>query len=246
MNLRTHILVLSTLTSFAACKSDKPAKDSPAPGAHPAEPAKPAVDPKLAAVLPKKAPPAFEAWDLPGRAKAWQGAWVSEASIGSPLALAIDGAAATSWDGKAEKKLGFELESPCSALLVEKGADGSSSSTTSHFTVKAGKLVEGLGDAGSRKGKAAIACVSNRVLSLDEAGACLSWSSDFGNWKSEPGKCGFAQKDGKEVFVATIDGHDTALLVDGDTLMSEQLAHKSSASYPDFAAAKAARDAAKP
>lgn len=221
------------LLVVACSKNDK---DKPKEADKPGDPApKPTeADP----ALPKKAPPAFAAWDLPGRAKAWQGAWVSEESIGSPIALEINGAKATTWDGKAEKHLEFALESPCSATLTEKTASGSSG-TTSHFTVKNGKLVEGLGDAGSRKGKSAVACVSNEVLTLDDAGTCLAWSKMFDDWKSEPGTCGFAQKDGKEVFTAKVNGMDVTLDLDGDAMMSEQLAKKSSASFADFAAAKA-------
>ncbi len=67
----------------------------------------------------------------------------------------------------------------------------------------------------------------------------------FDRWKSEPGKCGFTQKDGKDVFTATANGNEDTLVSDGDAMMSEQLATSSSKSYPDFAVAKAARDAAK-
>ena len=228
-------LLLTAITATACKKEDKAADK---PGVAKADEA-PAVSDELAAVLPKHAPAEFAAWDLPARAKAWQGAWISEASLGSPHAMEIKGAVVTTWDGKTEKTLAFELESPCSAKLVEKSAGGSSS-TTSHFTLKNGALVEGLGDAGSRKGKAAVACVSNEVLTLDESGTCLSWSSMFDKWQSEAATCGFATKDGKEVFTAKVNGMDTVLLIDGDALMSEQLSKKSAAKQADFAAAKAA------
>lgn len=233
--MKTSMMVIAALAAVGCDKKPSESKGEPAKGE-----AKAPVSDELAAVLPKKAPPAFAAWDLPARAKAWQGAWVIEQMLGSPSALEIKGAAATSWDGKAEKTLAFELESPCSAKLIERGADGSTSSTTSHFTLKNGALVAGLGNAGSRSGKTAIACVSNEILVLDEAGACTSWSNDFGRWKSEPGTCAFAQKDGKEVFTAKIHGSDTELTVDGDALLSTQLAGKSATKQADFAAAKAA------
>ena len=82
--------------------------------------------------MPKKAPGAFASWDLPARVKAWQGAWVSEQSLGFPTAVEVKGATAATWDGKAEKHLSFELESPCSAKLMEHAADGSSAGTTTH------------------------------------------------------------------------------------------------------------------
>jgi hypothetical protein len=240
--MKTLSIILLALVASPACskKTDNTERGGNAPKS--SEPAAPPVDDKLAAALPAKAPAAFSTWDLPARAKAWQGARVTEQSLGFSIALEVKGASATIWDGKVEKQLGFALESPCSAKLVEHGADGSSSSTTTHFTIKNGALVEGLGDAGSRKGKAAVACISNQVLTLDDAGTCLAWSSMFDDWKSGPATCGFTQKDGKDVFTANVNGRDTSLVVDGDALLSEQLVQKSSVSFPDFAAAKAARD----
>ena len=233
-----HILMFASLLAASACKKDKAAGDPP--NAAPGQPAAaPAVE-----VSASKMPAEFQSWDVASRAKAWQGAWVTEQSLGFPTALEVKGTQLTTWDGKAEKHLEFELESPCSAKLIEK-QNGGESSTISHFTIKNGALVAGLGDAGSRKGKAAIACVSNQIFTLDDAGTCLAWSSDFGRWKSEPGKCGFAQKDGKDVFTATANGSESTLVIDGDAMMSQQLATSSAKSYPDFAAAKAARDAAK-
>ena len=233
----TAALAAPACSKDAAKAADSAGKaaDSPAPAAAPS-----AADP--AAAIPTDLPAPFAAWDLPARAKAWQGAWVSEQSLGFGVATEIKGAAVTTWDGKAEKHLTFQLESPCSAKLVEASSGGGTSSTTSHFTLRAGKLVEGLGDAGSRKGKTAIACVSDKILLLDESGTCTTWENDFGRWKSEPGTCGFAQKDGKEVFTAKIRDSAYELQIDGDALLSAQLAGHSSAPFPDFAAAKAARD----
>ncbi len=232
-------LIATTLlfTAITACKKDEKTTDQPGVAAKSEE--APAVSDELSAVLPKHAPSEFAAWDLPARAKAWQGAWVSEASLGSAQAMEITGAVVKTWDGKAEKTLAFELESPCSAKLVEKSAGGSSS-TTSHFTIRGGALVEGLGDAGTRKGKSAIACISNQVLTLDEAGTCRSWSSMFDKWESEAATCGFATKDGKEVFTAKVNGMDTTLLIDGDALLSEQLSKQSAAKQADWTTAKAA------
>lgn len=246
MRLAHLFMITTSLATLgtAACKKENKDASGAAAGGATAKTADPGGEPagELAAVLPKGAPAEFTAWELPARAKAWQGAWVTEQSLGSKIAIEVKGAAVTTWDGKAEKHLAFELESPCSAKLVEKGADGSTSSTTSHFTIKGGALVLGLGDAGSRKGKSAVACISNAVLTLDDAGTCLAWSSMFDKWKSEPGKCAFAQKDGKDVFTATVNGMETTLQIDGDAMMSEQLARVSAKSSPDFAGAKTARD----
>lgn len=238
--MMTRWWVAAALVASAACSSKDGSKSDKTEPSSVKSPDKPADDP-LAVVLPKQAPDAFAAWDMLGRAKAWQGAWVTEQSLGSAIALEVKGAAVTSWDGKAEKKLGFALESPCSAKLTEETAGGKTS-TVSHFTVKDGKLVTGLGDAGSRKGKAAVACVSNKILTLDEAGKCVSWDNMFDKWKSEPATCKFDKQDGKDVFVASVNGRDTTLMIDGDALLSEQLAKVSAKSHPDFAAAKAARD----
>ena len=219
------------LVGLAACsKTSDPAQK----GSGKATESAPAADDKLAGVLPAKAPPAFAAWDLPARAKAWQGAHVVDG-----LAYEIAGTVAKVWDGTAEKKLTFTLESPCSAKLMEKSADGSESGSVATFTLKGGKLVAGLGEAGSRKGKSAIACVGGQVLTLDDAGTCLAWSSMF-EWKSEPGTCAFAQQGGKEVFTAKVNNSDTTLVVDGDALMTEQLVNAHSSDFPDYAAAKAA------
>ena len=164
-----------------------------------------------------------------------------EQSLGFSVALRVDGATATMWDGTAEKHLEFALESPCSATFTERSPSGSSSTTT-HFTIKNGVLVAGLGDAGSRHGTSAIACVSNQILTLDDAGACLAWSTQFDEWKSKPAACGFAQRAGHEVFTATLEGADRELVIDGDAMMSDQLAQSPGTAFPDFAAAKAARD----
>jgi hypothetical protein len=188
---------------------------------------------------PTNVPPEFATWDLVARAKAWQGARLVDPSLGSKLAIEVAGTAAKTWDGTQEKTLEFSLESPCSAKLSEK-KNGSSSSTIYHFTIKDGQLLD-VSDAGSRRGKAAIACVSNTILTLDASGACLSWDSMFDKWKSSPAHCGFEQKDGKEVFVAKqINGMDYTLIEDGDALVSAPTTP--SKSYPDLAAAKAARD----
>jgi hypothetical protein len=241
--LQTLICLASGSLALVACKKDT-ATTPPAAGDVAAKPAAGDSPPASAAAIPANLPAAFAAWDLPARAQAWQGAWVSEQSLGFAEAFMIAGTTATSWDGKVEKKLGFALESPCSARFSE-SSGGGTSSTTTHFTLVGGKLVEGLGDAGSRKGKTAIACVSDQILTLDEAGACTAWEMHFERWESTPATCALVQKDGKDAFTAKVHDADYSLIADGDALLSDQLAHKSSAAFTDFAAAKAARDAKK-
>jgi hypothetical protein len=198
------------------------------------------IDP--AAMIPAGLPDAFTAWDLPARAKAWQGARLTQPSIGFKIAIDVAGKTITTWDGKTEKALELEMESPCSMKIVENMAGGQSSTTT-HYTMRSGKLLQGLGDAGSRNGKTAVACISNAIFTVDDTGACTQWTANFGKFERAKSTCGFAQKAGKEVFTASVNGMDVALIVDGDAMFSEQLGNANAQSFADFAAAKAARDA---
>ena len=191
-------------------------------------------------VLPANAPEVFAQWDMPGRAQAWQGAWLSQPGVGFFLALEVTGARVASWDGKVEKIMVFALESPCSAKFIERSTAGESSSTT-HFTVKGGKLLAGLGDAGSRNGKAAIVCASNVILALDASGRCTQFTPSFGIYNEGPGQCALASKAGVEVFTATIAGAPLELVVDGDAIYSAQLGKTPDQGFADFAGAKAAR-----
>ncbi len=204
-----------------------------------AAPADAATDWRLT-VLPANAPAVFAQWDMPGRAQAWQGAWLSQPGVGFFLAVEVTGARVASWDGKVEKNMVFALESPCSAKFIERSTAGESSSTT-HFTVKDGKLLAGLGDAGSRNGKAAIVCASNVILALDASGKCTQFTPSFGNYSEGSGRCALASKAGVEVFTATIAGTPLELIVDGDAIYSAQLGKTPDQGFADFAAAKAAR-----
>ncbi len=111
------------------------------------------------------------------------------------------------------------------------------------------QALTGLGDAGSRKGSEAIACVSNKIFTLDAKGTCTEWTAsmfDKGKYKQQPAMCGFKQDGGKEIFAVTINGNERTLEVHGDALMSQPLAQSHSEKMADFATAKAARDAKKP
>lgn len=198
-----------------------------------------ALDWRLA-VLPVNPPVSFAAWDMPGRAQAWQGAWLSQPGAGFFVAIEVAGANVIRWDGKVENRLFFALESPCSAKFIERSTAGESSSTT-HFTMRAGKLLAGLGDAGSRNDNAAIVCASDVILVLAKNGICTEVTPSFGKYNSAPGKCALRRKAGVEVFTATVHGSELELIVDGDAIYSKQLGTTPDQGFADFAAAKAAQ-----
>ncbi len=236
----TRIALLALVLSITACSKKKES----APADDPTSAKKP-TDDKAAA----GGGGSWAAWDMAARKAAFQGAHVTPGeALGAWDAWNITGDKVTVWNGTAEKTLDLTLMSPCEAKITEKGADGSSSSTVSHYTLQDGKLVTGLGDAGSRKGAEAVACISNKVFTVDAKGVCTEWSGsmfDDGKYEQKPGTCGFKKDGDKEVFAATADGHETTLGVYGDALLSEQLANTHSEKVADFAAAKAARDAKK-
>src|SRR5438067_3967086 len=228
--MKSSIAICIALTSATACK--KKTADS----GEGATASKPAADDKAASGP-------FAAWDMAGRKAAFQGAMVGPGdAIGTWQAWKVEGTKITIWDGKAETVAELSLPSPCEAVIsvTEKGG---SSSTTQHFTIENGQIIAGLGDAGSRKGNAAVACVSNKVVTLDDAGKCLEWEQDMFDktkYKSSPGKCGFAKDGGKDVFKATVNGSESTLDVHGDALYTEQLAQAHSEKAADWAAAKTA------
>ncbi|MCA9677691.1 MAG: hypothetical protein H6709_24080 [Kofleriaceae bacterium] len=231
---------LSAVTLLAtACKKDG---DKPGPAAEKA------ADRGAAKAPP--APPApsgpFAAWDMAARRAAFDGAFVTPGgSLGSWEAWDLHGTKATVYDGKADKELELAVLSPCEVKLTEHLPDGSSSGMVAHYTLQDGALITGLGDAGARKGKAAIACISNTVFELDEAGTCTEWKADMfedGKYKAAPATCGWQTEGDQELFVATVHGSESKLQVHGDALMTDQLARVHAEKVADFAAAKAARD----
>jgi len=185
----------------------------------------------------------FAAWDMAGRQAAFQGAWVTPGDgLGSWQAWNVTGGKVTIWDGTADKTLEFKLISPCEAKTTLEH-DGAKESTIHHYTLLDGKIAAGLGDAGSKKGDDAIACISNKIFTL-EKGKCTEWSAsmfDDGKYEQKPGTCSFKG----DTFTAIDEGHETVLKVMGDALLSEQLAQTHSEKVADYAAAKAARDAKK-
>jgi hypothetical protein len=189
------------------------------------------------------------AWDMAARKAAFQGAHVAPGgSIGLWEAWNVEGTKVTVYDGKAETVAELEVVTPCEATFRVTSPDGSSSGTTHHYTIEAGQLVIGLGDAGSRKGNTAVACISNKIVTLDASGTCLAWEQDMfekTKYESSPATCSFGKDGDKEVFKATVNGYETSLEVHGDALYTEQLAKVHNEKAADWAAAKAARDAKK-
>ena len=232
-----HLVI--ALALFTACKKSEKTE--------PSSSAKPTADMPAGKSGAAPAGP-FGAWDMPARQAAFQGAHVAPGSaLGMWEAWEVAGDKVTTWDGKTEKKLEFKLISPCEVKITEK-SDGGSSSTTHHYTLLDGKIVTGLGNAGSRKGPEAVACVSNAIFTVDAKGTCTEWSPpmfDDGKYEQKPGTCGFKKDGDKEVFVATVNGSESTLEVHGDALLSQQLAGSHSEKVADFAAAKAARETKK-
>lgn len=191
----------------------------------------------------------WAAWDMPARKAAWQGAWAGPGNaLGSNLAYKVEGTKVTMWDGEKETTAELVLQSPCEAYIKESNPDGSTSGSISHYTLEGGTLMTGLGDAGTKKGNSAIACVSNTIFTLDDKGACTEWEADMFDatkYKSHPGTCSWGKDGDKDVFKATTNGMDVSVPVHGDAIYSDQIAETHLEKQTDWAAAKAKRDAAK-
>jgi hypothetical protein len=183
-------------------------------------------------------PAEFTAWDMASRQAAWQGAWAGDGeALGLKAAWTVNGDNVDYFDKNGEKHLTLKLQSPCSAALEEHGADGSTSSTITVYTIKDGQLITGLGDAGQKKGDQAVVCGGGKVFTVDAKG-CTMWEDDFGRLSSKPGDCGFAKDGDKDIFRYKVDGYESKLIVDGDVIWSEQLSMRHAAKQADLAAAK--------
>lgn len=208
---------------------------------HDAPAASKATEPAAAKAPAGDFPPAFAAWDMGARQTAWQGAWAGDGeAAGLKAAWKIDGDSIDFFDKSGEKHLTLKLQSPCSAAFEEHGADGSTSSTITVYTLKDGQLITGLGDAGQKKGDSAVVCGGGKVFTVDAKG-CTMWEDDFGRLSSKPGDCGFAKDGAKDIFRYKVDGYESKLIVDGDVIWSEQLSMTHAAKQPDLAAAKTAQ-----
>lgn len=241
----TRIGLLALTVTLMACQADAPKVDAKVAPTKLGEPA--AGKPDAPAPTADAGP--FGAWDMAARRAAFAGAHLAPGDyLGAWVAWDVQGTKVKVWDGTAEKTYDLAVKSPCEVEVIE-ASDGGSSSTTHHYTLKGGQLgqlVMGLGDAGSRKGPEAVACISNAVVTLDASGHCLQWKEsmfDKGKYESQPGTCAWVKDGDKELFAATVNGSETRLVVDGDALLTEQLQTTHSEKMADFAAARAARDA---
>lgn len=177
--------------------------------------------------------PDFSSWDMPAKAKAWQGAFLID---DGREAMSINGDQVTNWDGLQEFTYTLELVSPCSGWLVEGGVKNGVT-----YTVVGGSLrYTGLSGGGYRRGKEAIVCRVGVYL-LDVTGTCTYWQESSGDWSKTPGACGFKPRaDGSEVFFVHHEGINEIFTIEGDSLVPGGLATQKVA---DYATAKAAVDA---
>ena len=182
-------------------------------------------------------PAEIAAWMPKGANEAWQGAWASRLTLrtsgtismaGDPAAIEIKGDKARVFDGKTEQELGFVIDSPCSAsfkqAITEGSMKGGTSSHSKQFLLKDGKLLAGEGAVGYRKGKAAIVCMSgmDKLVTLDDKGACKSWNMMFDEWKSKDTTCTWSTVDGKDLLTVGTGDWSSKLVADGDLLQNEQ------------------------
>lgn len=91
----------------------------------------------------------------------WQGAWTVEVEIGEFEAWEIKGNKLTTWDGKQERAMEFQIDTPCSGQRI----DGSGASFVT-FVFDGDKLHLGK-DAGIKKGNLLLACREGKAFLWD-------------------------------------------------------------------------------
>jgi hypothetical protein len=223
----TSLLLVVLIATLGACSKSESKPETKPETAKP-EPAKPAA----------KAGPDFAAWDMEGKAKAWQGAWLVKEN-GTIQAWVVTGDKVQTWDGKEEKTYTLKVVAPCRAFF----ATESGMQYPREFGVTNGKVRFRSMGAGVRKGAEAFFCDgSGEWFVLDAAGKCTMWKDDFGKMTSAAAECGL-KKDaaGAEVFFhkGTNEGE---FAIEGDAILSST-SFDTEAVVGDFAAAKAAREA---
>jgi hypothetical protein len=174
----------------------------------------------------------FAAFDLPGVAKKWQGSWVVD---GGAAAWDVRGDEVTVYDGATEKTLELAVKTPCQVATIAR-SDGGTSSTIHKFAFDGDTLYAGLGNAGVKKGDAIVACVSNKVFTL-EGGKCQAWKESMfhdGKWESEDATCSMSDQDGTQIFEA--DG--TKLELVGEALVDAQMKNNPAKRTGNFEEAK--------
>lgn len=187
---------------------------------------------------PTKWPTAFADFgDAATSQAAWQGAWAGEGfGIGSTAAWHVAGEKMTFIDkAKGEQQFTLSIESPCSAGVGKTGGGW-----VNTYTLRNGELITGLGDAGYRKGNAALVCGGGSIWHFNGT-ACTRWDLRFRKWESAPATCGLRQEEGKDIFFYSQSDSETKVPIDGDTVWSAQLANTHAKKFPDFAAAKSAQ-----
>jgi hypothetical protein len=165
---------------------------------------------------------------------ALQGAWVGPdtANLVNKAAYEIKGDDVTKTNAKGETEtFKLKLEMPCQFGFAK--PDGSTYRMGA--LVKDGQILWGGGDYGYRKGDYAVMCAGLEAHTV-EKGTCYVKSMS-GRWK-EDAKCGFKQKDGKEVFYWDWAGKEDSAEMDGDMLKVNKA--EQATKVADIAAAKAA------
>lgn len=169
--------------------------------------------------------------------KKWQGAWVLETgSLGHYEAWEVKGNVVTAWDGKVEKTLELQIDSPCSGQVIEKGKDGSKSGSGIDFVFEGDKLHTGMGDAGIKKGDKYLACGAGKIFVFDGK-KCEAHENMFGRWEHAATEC--KVEGGKFTGKRPGMGSMTAdMTVVGDVMMNDQMKGNKVEKAANFAEAK--------
>lgn len=238
--MKTIALLVSIGLAATACGKGSDDQAGPAQNAQEAQSgqevaqAQPAGDP--AAAEPQSTSQGLD----PAVGAKLQGNWiVGGSTIGTREAWQVMGDKVTIWDGKEEKTLDFAVTSPCTVKTTEKGADGSSSSTVSVFVFDGDTLYKGLGSAGLRNGGLVVACMGGGVYTYQE-GTCIRWQESMlgeGKWEKKDAECKIDQHGG--VFEVT-GPQGGKLNVQGEVLMTEQMAENKAQKFDTWEEAKAA------
>lgn len=181
------------------------------------------------------------------RRTAWQGSHVMPGGGDDLIAIHVDGTSMKTWDGKTESTGELSIYGPCEVGVPGYGTGAGKGGWVGTYTVENGELITGLGNAGAKKGKKAIACVMGKMLALDENGTCVEWTRKPlhpTEYESKPGTCGWAKRENgaREVFTAKVYKIEFVLEVHGDAIYDAQMGARHSQRMPDWVSAKAERD----
>jgi hypothetical protein len=169
--------------------------------------------------------------------KKWQGAWVLETgALGHYEAWEVKGNTVTTWDGKVEKTVELQIDSPCSGQVIEKGKDGSKSGSGLTFVFEGDTLHTGMGDAGIKKGDKVLACGAGKIFVFDGK-TCAAHENFFGRWQQEKTECKLegGKFTGKRPGMGSMT---TEMTVAGDILMTDQMKGNKVEKAASFAEAK--------